>query len=167
MALSMSQLKACQLLARGLKDKDVWPQVGTSETTFYRWKKSKAFEECLLFFQREELEKGAAIAAAAGDGDDLQQSREDELFIRQQVRQLAENTCLLANRLIEAAIDAGIEELSPRMIPSLVKAATDAVSCLRDGNDRLSGLEGILDELGQIEKEISRKGSEFAGSRAS
>ena len=70
MPLSMNQVKACQLLARGLKDKDVWPKVGTSETSFYRWKKTKAFQECLLFFQKEELEKGAAIAAAAGDGDD-------------------------------------------------------------------------------------------------
>ena len=161
MALSINQIKAAQLLAKGSKDKDVWPKVEISEATFYRWKKQKAFQDCLSFFQKEELEKGAAIAAAAGDGDELDQSRDDEIFIREQVRELAANTCKLANSLIQSAIDQGAEELSPRMIPSLVKAATDAVSCLRDGNDRLTGLEGLLDELGKIEAEISAKSIEL------
>ena len=136
MALSINQIKAAQLLAKGNKDKDVWPKVEISEATFYRWKKQKAFQDCLSFFQKEELQKGAAIAAAAGDSDELEQSRDDEIFIREQVRELAVNTCKLANSLIQSAIDQGAEELSPRMIPSLVKAATDAVVCLRNGNDR-------------------------------
>lgn len=69
----MQQIKAAQLMAREHKDKDVWPKVKTSEATFYRWKKLKAFQDCLSFFQKEELEKGAALAAAAGDSDELEQ----------------------------------------------------------------------------------------------
>ena len=157
MPLSMNQIKACQLLAKGLKDKDVYPKVKVSEGTFYRWKRQKAFKDCLLFLQKEELEKSAAIAAATGDEDELEQSRDDEIEIRAEIKKLAKNSCALANSLIERTIEQGTEDLSPRMIPSLVKAAADAVQCLRDGNDRLTGLEGILDELGKIEKEISAK----------
>jgi hypothetical protein len=167
MTLSMKQVQAAQLVAKGLMDKDVWPKVKVSEATFYRWKNLKSFQDCLSFFRREELEKGAAIAAAAGDSDELEQSRNDEIFIREQVRELAANTCKLANSLIQSAIDAGADELSPRMIPSLVKAATDAVACLRDGNDRLTGLEGLLDELGKIEAQISAKGIELHCSQES
>lgn len=167
MTLSMNQIKACQLLVKGHKDKDVWPKVKISEATFYRWKKLKSFKDCLSFFQKEELEKSAAIAAAAGDADELEQSRKDEIFIRAEIKQLAENTCRLANTLIDNAIQSGAEELSPRMIPSLVKAATDAVGCLRDGNDRLTGLEGLLDELGKIEKEIQIKGVRLANAEES
>lgn len=158
MTLSMKQVKACQLMAKGRKDAEVWPDVGISETTFYRWRKLPEFEDCLSFFQTEELEKAAAIATAAGNADDLEQSRVDELAVREQARKLATGACELANTLIQNAIDSGAEDLSPRMIPSLVKAATDAIACLREGNDRLTGLEGLLDELGKIEKEISAKG---------
>ena len=154
MALSMNQLKACQLLAKGYKDRDAYQKIGVSEATFYRWKKAKDFQECLLFFQREELERSATLAAAAGNADELDQSRLDEIELNAQVRELASSTCHLASSLI-ASTD--IEDLSPRMIPSLIKAATDAIACLREGNDRLTGLEGILDELGKIEKEVSAK----------
>jgi predicted DNA-binding protein len=158
----MKQIQTAQLMAKGLPDKDVWPKAGVAESTLYRWKKDKDFQDCLSFFQREELEKGAALAAL-GDADELAQSRADEVEMRKQIKKLAENTCKLANDLIETVIEAGVDELSPRMIPSLVKAATDAVGCLRDGNDRLTGLEGLLDELGKIEKEISARGYELHG----
>jgi hypothetical protein len=167
MTISLNQIKACQLIAKGHKDKDVWPKLDVSEATFYRWKKLKGFQDCLSFFQREELERSVAIAAAAGDSDDLEQSRDDEISIRAEIKQLAANTCKLANTLIQSAIDSGAEELSPRMIPSLVKAATDAVSCLRDGNDRLSGLEGLLDELGKIEEKVQASRHQFALDRES
>lgn len=161
MSLSINQVRACQLIAKGRKDKEVWPLVGVSETTYYRWKRLKGFEDCLSLFQKEELERVTAIASAVSEADELEQSRADEAEIREQVKKLAINTCMMANALIQKVIDADCEELSPRMIPGLVKAATDAVTCLRDGNDRLTGLEGLLDELGQIEKQISAKGLEF------
>ena len=160
MALSINQIKAAQLMAKGAKDKDVWPKVEISEATFYRWKKQKAFQDCLSFFQEEELRKSAAIAAAAGDGDELAAARADEIEIRKQIKRMAINSCQLANALIERCIS-NSEELSPRMIPSLVKAATDAIGCLRQGNDRITGLEGLLNELGEIEKEIQQRGIEL------
>ena len=166
MSLSMKQVRACQLIAKGYKDKDVWPSVGISEVTYYRWKKLRGFSDCLSFFQKEELEKAAAITAAVGEADELEQSREDEAEIREQIKRLALNTCKLANTLIQNVLDADGEGLSPRAIPGLVKAATDAVACLRDGNERPTGLEGLLDELGKIEKEISAKGLEFHQTQA-
>ena len=161
MTLSMKQVKACQLLAKGHKDKDIWPLVGVGETTFYRWKKLTAFNDLLAFFQKEELEKTTAIAAAAGDVDELAAARVDEIEIRAQIKRMAINSCELANALIERCINDS-EELSPRMIPALVKAAADAIGCLRQGNDRITGLEGLLNELGEIEKEIQQRGIEFS-----
>lgn len=154
MTLSTKQLYAARLIAEGLADNAVWPKVKISQATLYRWKNLKSFQNCLSFFKQEELEK------AAGNPDDLEQSRLDELEIRAQIKELSVNSCLLANKLIQNTLELNAEELSPRMIPSLVRAATDAIACLRDGNDRLTGLEGILDELGKIEKEISAKGYE-------
>ena len=121
MALSINQIKVAQLMAKGAKDKDVWPKVEISEATFYRWKKQKAFQDCLSFFQEEELRKSAAIAAAAGDGDELERLpvRMKSKFA-EQIKRMAINSCQLANALIERCIS-NSEELSPRMIPSLVK----------------------------------------------
>lgn len=160
----MQQIKACQLMAAGLKDKDVWPRVGTSETTFYRWKGRKAFKDCLAFFQRAEMEKAVAIAASANDPGELVQAREDEILLRADLVTIASNLCKLASKASEDALTSD-EPLGVRMIPSVIKAATDAIACLRSGNDRLSGLESLLDELGQIDKEIRAKGIEFAASK--
>lgn len=167
MSLSMKQLESAQLMARGVIDKDVWPKVGIGQTTLYRWKKLKTFQDCLFFFQKEEADKAAAIAAAAGNPDDLEQSRIDELEVRAQIKELAINSCTLANKLIQNTLELNAEDISPRMIPNLVRAATDAIACLREGNDRLTGLEGILDELGKIEKEIQIRSIEVSHAQES
>ncbi|MEL6776504.1 MAG: hypothetical protein AAFO06_04545 [Cyanobacteria bacterium J06597_16] len=157
MSLTIKQLKAAQLIGKGSKDKDIWPNLGISEATYYGWKKKPDFKQALEIFTKAELERSAAIAAAAGGTQDIEQSREDEFFIREQIRPLAEELCGLAKDLIEHTRAEGVESLSPRMIPGLVNSVADAVKCLRDGNDRLSGLEALLDELGKIEAQISDK----------
>ncbi len=164
MTITMQQIEACRLVATGLRDKDVWPIVGVSEATFYRWKSRKTFKECLSFFHKEELKKATAIAASANDPGELIQAREDELLLRTDLVKIASNLCRLASKATEDALESE-EPLGIRVVPSIIKAATDAIACLRSGNDRLSGLESLLDELGQIDKEIRAKGIEFAASQ--
>lgn len=145
------------MMSRGAKDKDIWPRLDISEAGFYKWKKQADFQTALEIFTKAELEKNAAISAASGGTSDLEASRQDEQFIREQMKPLVEELIGLAKDLIGHTRDQGVDELSPRMIPGLMNAVTDAVKCLRDGNDRLSGLEALLDELGKVEATVSEK----------
>jgi CBS domain containing-hemolysin-like protein len=61
---------------------------------------------------------------------------------------------------LEALTDDEIEEIPTRLIPSFVKAFTDALETLQQANDRHSGYALVVDELGKIleAKSGNRKG---------
>lgn len=152
--LSMGQIKAAQLLAKGWSKADIARQVGVKESTIYRWLKDESFSEAVTFLQKEQLNQ-AAILAESTSADDLDQSRLDEIELREAVRPLALNTIGLAAGLIERIETSEDESLPARMLPQLIGAAQTAVGLLRTSNDRLTGLEALLDELSQIDTAVS------------
>jgi len=165
MALSIKQIKACQLIAKGVPPKTVQRELEISAATLYRWEATEAFSECFSFFQSQELERSLAQTLPTTDPDELEQSLNDEIEAREQLKLLAINVCTITNTLTRRVLEEGCYDLSPRAIPSLVSAATAAVACLRESNDRLSGLEEILNELTKIDQEISVKGQQFLSTK--
>ena len=72
MGLSIKQIEACRRLSRGEKDKDIYPVLEISESSFYKWKKQPAFNKCLEIFTQAELERAAALARSEEHTSELQ-----------------------------------------------------------------------------------------------
>ncbi|NEP16869.1 MAG: hypothetical protein F6J97_08175 [Leptolyngbya sp. SIO4C1] len=153
MPLSIKQIKAAQLMAKGHKDKDVWPAVGISEGGFYKWKKQLDFQECLEIFTRAELERSRQLAAMA-DASELSQAQRDERAVRGLLASLVSQVGVLLRELVEAT---EADDLSARQIPQLMTSLCTVIESLRTSNDRLSGLEDILHEISKLEARLSDK----------
>lgn len=153
--ISVQQIKAAQLLAKSWAKAATAREIGVNEVTIHRWLKQESFREALTLLQNEQLNQAAILAEASGGGDDLSQSRQDEVEIRELVKPLVRDVCSTISRLVEQ-INSSDVELPPRMLPQLMGAASQAIQLLRDGNDRLTGLEALLDELAKIEGAVSR-----------
>lgn len=160
MGLSVNQIRAADLVAQGAKDRSIWTTLSISEATYYRWKRLDSFQECVGLFQAEKV-KRAALLTTSADSADLDECFDSEKKVSEKIGDLVLSLLALTNSLVEKVIEDGPENLSPRLIPSLTKAVTDSVSCLRLGHDRALGLEGLLSELSQLEQEMIVKGIEI------
>ena len=84
MGLSIKQIKAARLLASGSSVTDVAKKVGVTRATIHNYQKSQDFKETVKMLATEQ-----AALAVAGDVD-VEQSRADELALREYIRPLAE-----------------------------------------------------------------------------
>ena len=156
MGLSIKQIEACRRLSRGEKDKDIYPVLEISESSFYKWKKQPAFNKCLEIFTQAELERAAALADAAGAGDEVSQAYADETFIREQLKPIFESYAVLVTEVIER-VKEETDDISPRQIPQLLQGLSTLIDSFRTSNDRIAGLENILNELSKLEQERAKK----------
>ncbi|MEL7224034.1 MAG: hypothetical protein AAGL17_04015 [Cyanobacteria bacterium J06576_12] len=163
--LSITQLKAAQLLAKGWAKADAARQASVNDSTIHRWLKGESFSEAVAFLQKEQLNQAAILAEATGGGDDLTQSHQDEIEIRELVKPIVSEVCATVSKLVRQINDSDIE-LPARMLPQLMSAASQSIQLLREGNDRITGLEALLDELGKIEDAISAKSLDIANGGA-
>lgn len=152
--LNERQLKACLLLASGRTDAEAYKSVAVSERTFYKWKAKPEFKASLKVL----LEQKASDASRQADElVNLASARQDEENILSHQREMVSELGKLSLDLIKHIRSSGVEELSPRSMPGIVKAFSEAVSGLQATNDRLIGLEGLLEDVAQIEKTLQEK----------
>lgn len=146
MQLTFQEMKAARLVALGRSDVDTMRESGIRKTKFYDLKKTEKFKQVVQWFATEHA------MLSIGNEADVEQSRADELALRDYIRPLAEETCGLVLDLVRDVRDRGVEDLSPRQIQGLMNSAVEAIECLRKGNDRISGLEVLLDELSKTQE---------------
>lgn len=159
MGLSIAQIRAAAALARGNTDTAAIEAAGVARATFYKWKKQQQFEDAVQLFTQQELENQSKLAAAAGSTDDLATAYQDEVWIKQQLKEILELKISLTTGLLER-IDS--EDISPRQLPQLVQSITQLIESFRSSNDRLAGLENLISELSQIEKARAKNVVEIA-----
>lgn len=146
MELTISHLRAARALANGASISDVARKVNVARGTIYGYQKLPEFQSAVQVFKEEQIEQAVSNEA------DVTQSRDDELALRQYIRPLAEETCGLVLDLVRHFREQGVENISPSRIQGLMNSAVEAIECLRKGNDRISGLEVLLDELSKTQE---------------
>ena len=147
--LSENQLIAAGEIARGRTDKEAWEAAKVSKATLYRWKSQKNFQKIVTWSQ--DLLKSAITEAGLGQTDqaELDTAIQRDIALNEKLDQIAHKIADLSNDTLD---EVEPEEVSVRVLPSLVKSLRDVIECQRQGLDRVNGLEGILYELEQIEK---------------
>ncbi|MEM1240373.1 MAG: hypothetical protein AAGI45_11080 [Cyanobacteria bacterium P01_H01_bin.26] len=142
---SIAQLNAAQIVAKGGTDRAAWEAANVSKATFYRWKKIATFQETVAWFQQRYAESSVAEVSTVDIDDSIQRDK-----------RLADKLDSIAHKIADLSVglldEIAPEDVSIRVLPSLVRAMTECINCQRQGLDRISGMEQILDELGQIEK---------------
>ncbi|NER78077.1 MAG: hypothetical protein F6K42_00575 [Leptolyngbya sp. SIO1D8] len=141
------------MLAKRLPDKEIYESVGVSRTTFHRWKINEIFQQTVSLFQNLEREKLSILSEVQIEPADCDDSRDDELEFRQILMPLLRSVANITEDLIEE-IRASETLTNPRLIPALSNVLTEFIRCIRESNDRITGLESILDELSEIKKNL-------------
>ena len=153
MGLTIPQIRAAAALARGATDTAAIEAAGVARATYYKWKKKTEFDDAVQLFTQQELENQAKLAAAGGSQDDVATAYQDEIWIKEQLRDLLEFKVGLATGLLEQVEP---DDISPRQLPQLVQGITQLIESFRTSNDRIAGLENLIHELSQIEKARSK-----------
>jgi len=149
--LTEKKLKAAWMIANGRTDAEAHRAAGVNERTFYKWKKNPDFTAAIAFLSEQ---RDLNVAVKAQEIVSLASARDDEEqalgYQRQMVSELGE----LSVDLIKHIRANGVEELGPRYLAPIVKSFADAVNMLQSTNDRLIGLEALLEDVATIEKKI-------------
>ena len=151
--LTLEQIKAASLCAKGLPDRECYESVGASKATFYRWKKLEIFDEVVSLFQNLESERLAILSEIRVEPATCDDARSDEAKFREMAMPLLTGIFEITEQLVET-LKASEEVSSPRFIPSFTNVLIELIRCIRESNDRITGLESILDELTEIKKNL-------------
>jgi len=152
--LTEKQLKGCWMLAQGRTHKAAYEAAGVAEKTFYRWLKKPDFQAALEILSEQRLEAESASATAEADLNSVHSS---ELATLEVQREIVKKLGELNLELIKQIVSDGVENLSPRQYPSFAKAFADAVAALQSSNDRLIGLESLIQDVESLEKTIQER----------
>ncbi len=152
--LTEKQLRAAWALANGRTDIEAYRAAGVAERTLYKWKKAPDFLEAISFLsdQREKQ-----IADKAEELVSLASSRDDEEKALGYQRQMVSELGQLSVELIKQIRANGTEELGPRYLAPIIRSFADSVAMLQATNDRLIGLEALIEDVQTIEEKISLK----------
>ena len=179
--LSDKQIKAAILLGRGETERNVAREVRVGKGTLHRWKQIPEFTK-LLQTEAEKatnklkLQNKALVSAYAKKDRDNFANYLDELRIvkeRQKkwagaITETGIRSLKVVNSYLSLAEKAAVQKVSSqemaliKLIPSLMRAASDTVSSASDAEDKAYSLVEIgitLDELSQNLSEESRAGN--------
>lgn len=152
--LTEKQLKGAWMIAYGRTDAEAYRAAGCAERTFYRWRKKPEFEAAVKFLTEQ---RESEIAAKADEAVSLSSARADEEKALSYQRQLVSELGQASVDLIKQIRANGIEELGPRYIGPLIKGFVDAVNVLQNSNDRLIGLESLINDVEEIEEALQSR----------
>ena len=150
MAISQAQKQQIvDLCALGLKQVEVIEQVGCSRATLQRFKKTAEYQE-----MSQKASKTLATAAIEHQGklvvSQLTQLQEQEPLIKQS---LFERFQQLDQIVSEALDNIDPQDVSPRQIPSMVKAMVELASSYAAFEDRITGIQVIASEIERLNQD--------------
>lgn len=151
MPLTEKQLRGAWMVANGRTDAEAYRAAGVRENTFYRWKKKPEFMAAIAFLAEQ---READIEAKAEQVVSLASARDDEEKALSYQRQMVNELGALSLDLVQQLRANGADELGPRYLAPVVKAFADSVSMLQSTNDRLIGLEALILDVAEIEKQV-------------
>lgn len=144
--LNLRAVKAAKLVSLGFKDAEVIRQSGVGKTSFYSLKKSADFKETVQWFI---FERGLADPVSVAQSSD----RETQIIgkLDELAHSLADAALKMSGQLNEA------EELDMKLLPGIVTSIKAVLDTKRVGEDRISGIEGLLNDLESVEAQIKAK----------
>ena len=152
--LTEKQLKGAWLLASGRTGIEACTGAGVTENTLYKWKRKPEFQAAVAFLQEQ---RESQIQAQAEQLVSLESTRDDEEKILGFQRELVIELGELSVALVRQVRAEGVENIGVRSLPSYLKAFSDAASALQQSNDRLIGLEALINDVEILEQEIQSK----------
>lgn len=161
--LSKKKQQAAQLLADGLSNIETAKRCKVSESSIVRWKRDPVFIQ--------EIERIQVAAAAAqleqlhsSDNQDIEGGKAIELAQLERLDEIIEKIAQLTVDVIDGCDPS---DISPRALPGLTKALTGAMDCRRNGFDRVTGMDLIIDELDKAEEIFSEASAAKASTTTS
>lgn len=151
MPLTEKQLRGAWMVANGRTDAEAYRAAGVRENTLYRWKKKPEFMAAIAFLAEQ---READIEAKAEQVVSLASARDDEEKALSYQRQMVRELGALSLDLVQQLRANGTEELGPRYLAPIVKAFADSVNMMQGTNDRLIGLEALILDVTELEKQV-------------
>jgi AcrR family transcriptional regulator len=159
MKINEKHHRAAKLLANGSTEAKTAAAVGVSLASISRWKREDEFRALIIRYA-EPLRAAVEATATPENLDLFEQIPASESALIAELQAIVAKLSSTVLKRLEALTDDEIEEIPTRLIPSFVKAFTDALETLQQANDRHSGYALVVDELGKIleAKSGNRKG---------
>ena len=137
------------LSALGLKQAEIIKQVGCGHATLKRFKKTDEYKS-----MAQKASKTVATAAIEHQGklvvSQLTQLQEQEPLIKQSLFQRFQQL----DQIVSEALDnIDPQDLSPRQIPSMVKAMVDLATSYAAFEDRITGIQVIASEIERLNQD--------------
>jgi transcriptional regulator with XRE-family HTH domain len=159
MKINEKHHRAAKLLANGSTEAKTAAAVGVSLASISRWKREDEFRALIIRYA-EPLRAAVEATATPENLDLFEQIPDSESDLIAELQAIVAKLSSTVLKRLEALTDDEIEEIPTRLIPSFVKAFTDALETLQQANDRRSGYDLVVTELGKIleAKSGNRKG---------
>ena len=152
MGLSIAQIKVAKLLASGCSVTDAAKKADVARSSIYNYQKSDEFNAAVQLFNDER-----AAASENADPVSIESSADKERELVAKLDTLAHTLADATQGLADHLNDLSPEDVSIRLLPSFVAALRNVIEVKRQGEDRVSGIEGLLDDLASIEATVAQK----------
>lgn len=152
MKLKPKHLEAARLIAKGHSTTDVAGLSGMSRGTVYNLQKREDFRAAVQSFRTQKIE-----AVKDTDSGLVRQSAEDEQALVVKLSKISHTLADAIQRKADHLNELEAEDIPARLLPGLMAALRNAIEVKRQGEDRVGGIEGLLDDLAAIEAAIKEK----------
>lgn len=156
MNLKPKHLEAARLIAKGHSTTDVAELSGMSRGTVYNLQKREDFRAAVQLFRTQKIE-----AVKDTESGLVAQSAESEQALVVKLDKICHTLADAVQNMADHLNELDPEEVSVRLLPSFVAALRNAIEVKRQGEDRVSGIEGLLDDLAAIETAVAQKIAPF------
>ncbi len=146
--------EAFHLLADGYDKKEVAQKLGVTVRTVQRWTSNKSYQQAIAERQLIAAADGVVVEATSIEQQvtDLFDYRDSQRFLALEMGSLATRVSQISKQVIER-LEENPEEVSPRLLPQLLKAVAELSEKASCCWARATGLEEVLDAIQKQEFE--------------
>lgn len=140
--------EAFQLLADGHDKKEVAQKLGVTVRTVQRWTSNKSYQQAIAERQLIAAADGVVVEATSIEQQvtDLFDYRDSQRFLALEMGSLASRVSQISKQVIER-LEENPEEVSPRLLPQLLRAVAELSEKASSCWARATGLEEVLDAI--------------------
>ena len=144
------QVKAAVMLSNGRSNSEAAKAAGIVERTLYKWKDLPKFARLVKFLSKE---RDLIITEQAEDLVTVQSARADDLKALAKLEVLVDTVGDVAIDYT-SRLNRGDESADIKNIPLLVRSYREVLSAQQATNDRLIGLEYLIEDVEAIKEKI-------------